>query len=272
MLTDYRTNPAFSASDLKAYREGPPAMVPWRRAHPTESSPAMLVGSAAHAYILEGPDAFFARYAIKPEGLSLATKGGKEWRESIGDREILSADQGLTVRSVVEAATRHDLVGAVLAECDNREAPIFWRDERSRLDCRGLVDMYGGDVLADLKITRHAGTRTIEREAISAGWWHQLAFYRAGLAANGVEVRHVRIVAINPSEPELRMSLIELDPNGLDLIALENESTLLGIAECVANDFWPGAPVEWRRTELPAWYTLSTANENEITTVEVEDL
>ena len=53
-------------------------------------TPAMEMGTAAHCLILDGQEAFDAQYVKRPENIKLTSKEGKEWKESIGRKKILT--------------------------------------------------------------------------------------------------------------------------------------------------------------------------------------
>lgn len=248
---DYRKLDAYGSSDIRAMRVGPPAMVPWRRANPHQETDATRLGTAAHCAIIEG-DAFQKRFAFKPEGMSFATKEGKAWRASQGGRSIVSHDESERICGIVAAFKAKTAACRSLDSLDDfsvREASIVWPSQGVAL--KGRPDWYDGTHVYDLKITRHANERSAAFRAWSEGWSHQLAHYRAGLAAEDGVLRGGRLVLINP-EPPHSVYLLEVKPDTLDLLALENEAAVRRIAECEASGVWPGTPEEWTRVDLPA--------------------
>lgn len=56
-----------------------------------KQSDAMNFGSALHCKVLE-PTEFDSRFIVKPDDVNLTTKAGKEWKESVCGRKIISND------------------------------------------------------------------------------------------------------------------------------------------------------------------------------------
>lgn len=254
-FADYLASEAYGSSDLKAFRVGPPAMVPWRRANREDDTPATRVGSAAHCLILT-PDLFSQVYAVKPAGMSFASKEGKAWRDEHGEKEILTWDEALQAREVHKAFTGKMAAFDALHGAEAREASVFWTCRKSGLPCKSRPDWFDRETIYDLKVSIVA-----ERDADSLpfvahknGWLHQLAHGRAGLHANGFDgVNRGRLVIIAPNPPqEHRVWLLEVCENDLDFLELDNINTRLGMAECHRTGKWPGTPDTFRVIELPA--------------------
>jgi exodeoxyribonuclease VIII len=76
---EYRRNPAHAQSHVKHILKSP---AHYQAALKQAWSPTltMHVGSAVHCLVLEGQREFDSRFVLKPEGLSLTTKAGKEWK------------------------------------------------------------------------------------------------------------------------------------------------------------------------------------------------
>lgn len=247
-MDDYRADPAWSASDLKAFRLGPPAMVPWSREHPRENSDTMKLGTACHAAILEG-DAVAERYAFKPEDMSFATKEGKEWKAAHQGKIILTAKEADIVTGVVEAFEGKELARAALEQALGKEASVFWTNDAG-VKLKARPDFYTADAVYDLKVSRHAAANQIMWRSYGDGWCHQLAHYREGLRANGVAIKHGRLIVIHPKPPHV-VYCVEIKPDALDLLALENAATIAAMAKFATNDVWPWTPDEWTLTDLP---------------------
>jgi hypothetical protein len=254
-MAKYRAADAYGASDLKAMRAGPPAMVPWRRANPSKETDATRLGTAAHCAIIE-PLSFEKRYAHKPDGMSFATKEGKAWKASVPDGiAILSHDESTQVAQIVAAARGNPRVRGALDAATAKEASLFWNDPDTGLPLKARPDWFiQGDYVYDLKVTRHAGNPgALAFRAYVEGWFHQLSHYEAGLIECGVKVKGARIVAIHPEPPQdARVYTLEIKEDALSLMHLDNERTIKRIAECHERDCWPGSPEEWTKIDVPA--------------------
>jgi hypothetical protein len=251
-FADYLAWDRYGSSDLRAFRAGPPAMVPYRREHRDEQTDATRFGTACHAAILT-PHLYRAQYVTKPDGMSFATKEGKAWREENGrGREILSFHDGVCVQGVAEAF----MAAPILLV--NAEASLAW-DDASGLPCKGRPDWHFDNTVYDLKVSVHAakGLAVLTYRAYAEGWMHQLAHNRAGLNEVGVACDHGRLVVIAPKPPHL-LWLLEVKDAALDILEMENERTRAEMAVCHRAGFWPGTPREWIKVEPPQYAVAET--------------
>lgn len=248
---EYHALPAWGSSDLKAMREGPPALVPWRRAQNDEPTDAMQLGTACHMAILE-PQRFAERYRFKPDGMSFATKEGKAWKLEHAEFEILSATQAEIVRGVAGAFLAKRAAAEALAkatEAQTVELSVLWSQHGAV--CKGRLDFFADDYIYDLKVSRFACERSVPFRAWAEGWMHQAAHYRTGLQTCGLRVAGARLVVVHPKPPH-HVWLVELKENDLDVLACENQRTLDRLLECQRSGVWPGTPDEWQVIDMPA--------------------
>jgi len=243
----YHGWPAYGSSDLKAMREGPPAMVPFRRSQASNATGAMALGTACHMAVLE-PARFETTYVFKPEDMSFATKEGKAWKALHAEREILTHLQAESARGIVaafqsKAEAVRSLRGAEI------EVSVLWQDPCGVM-LKGRPDWIKDGITYDLKISRFAQERSIPFRAWADGWMHQAAHYRTGLELLGEKIAACRLVVVNPKPPH-SVYLIELKRNDLDYLALENAAAVRRIADCERTGVWPGTPDEWESIDLP---------------------
>ena len=157
---DYHALPALSATDIRRGYHTPEAAL-WYRLHPTEPTAAMTNGTALHLAVLE-PDRFAVEVAAKPDGLSFATKEGKEWRAAHEGLLIVSAD--LHARATVYAVRSAAVLQLLGATAPRFERPVLWTDPvagpcRCKPDCYWL-DSSGIPHLASVKTTAKPITAT----------------------------------------------------------------------------------------------------------------
>jgi len=245
----------YGSTDLKNMRSGLPALVRWKREN-REDSEATRVGSAAHCLILT-PDLFEDTYALKPEGMTFASKEGKEWKAHHEGYEILTHDETCKVREVTKAfVTKSTAINSLAAAGAGRvESSVLWDCKASGLRSKGRPDWYDDEAVYDLKVSRHAmrDLRGVAFRAFVDGWMHQLAHNRAGLQANGVNIARGRLVVVSPKPPcEIHLWLLEVKPDALDLLEMENVKTRSQIAECEKSGVWPATPNSWQLIEPPA--------------------
>ena len=251
-FAEYLADPSYGSSDLKTFRAGPPAMVPWRKANRDSETPAMRLGTACHAMILT-PNLFARDYAIRPAGMDFRTKEGKAWRdevESLG-KIALTSDEADTIIAVANAfeskkAARNSVLSAKAVECS-----MFWTAQG--LPCKGRPDWIGANEVYDLKVTIAADKPQdrLMRHAYDYGWLHQAAHNATGLREHGFRIRCGRLVMVSP-KPPYNVQLIEIGEGDLDFLELHNMDTRQQMAKCHASGIWPGTADEFTKCELPA--------------------
>lgn len=247
----YLAHEAYGSSDLKAFKIGPPAMVPWRRKFRGDDTAATRVGSAAHCLILT-PALFDDIYVVKPEGMTFASKEGKAWRDAQGGKTILTFDEWLAVTAASNAFADCEAMPAALVGA-RIENSVFWTCENSGLPCKGRPDWFTGEAVYDLKVsvTAEKPAGMLPYIAHANGWLNQLAHNRAGLRSHGINVKVGRLVIVSPNPPA-RVHLLEVRENDMDFLELDNENTRRGMMACHRSGDWPGLPGSWQVMELPA--------------------
>lgn len=252
----YLANPGYGSSDLAAFKQGPPAMVPWRRANQGHSA-ATILGSAAHCRILE-PGTFEREFYVKEPDEAFRTKEAKAKRDEmkVAGTQILSHTDGLIVEGIVAAFHGNPTASKSMAGAVNVEASMFWTCPVSGLPRRCRPDWHDKTAVYDLKVVREAmgSLERLKRAAYWNGWMHQLAGNRAGIrAATSIDVQVGRLVCIAPKPPHgIRVWLLEVGANDLDLLELENENICREMAPHHVSGDWPGAPHEWLPCPVPA--------------------
>lgn len=239
---------AWGSSSLRAMRRGPPARVVWEKDSPSGDTSARLLGSAVHCGLLT-PHLFADTYVGKPEGMRFSTKEGKAWRDAHSSRTILSNEDFLRVSSIVDALMAKEAVAKSLrdAACEHS---MVWMCPWSGETCKGRPDWISGRWLYDLKVSRHADSGFIAHRAYAEGWLHQLAHYVTGAQTLKLDVSGGRLVVVTPAPPHY-IYLLELKVDALDLLGLENVSTLKEMRKCREAAAWENTPDTWKLIEPP---------------------
>ena len=262
---DYLNHPGYGNSDLREFRNGLPALMAWKRKHRDENgrTDATRIGTAAHCAILT-PDLFASQIAVKPEGMTFqsnANKAIKQQWESEG-RTIISYADSQKIEAIRSAFFAKRAAAEAYANAVAREATVFWRD-LSGVQRKCRPDWFTDECIYDLKVSVEA-TKTLDQLVWSAkrnGWLNQLAGGRAGLNANGHDIKCGRLVVIAPTPPqELRVWLLELSAEDCDYLEFENEETCKGIAIAERDNFWPSTPEQFVRISLPVSSSWSDDN------------
>lgn len=252
----YHRLAAWGSSDLKTFRIGPPAMVPWRRLNPSPDTDATRLGTACHARILT-PDLFLETYAFKPEGVTFASKEGKAWKAGQGGKAIITAKDAEVVVAVSDAVSANERAADSLDGAIHREASILWTCPDSGEPCKARPDWYDEDWCYDLKVSRHAGNGLAFRAYVE-GWMAQSAHYVFGLRTLRLGAkRGGRLVVVHPKAPHY-VYTVEVKASALDVLTLENVNTLRLMSACRRANDWPGTPDEWSVIAPPENALLQT--------------
>lgn len=267
-FADYLAHPFWGSSSIKQFRNGTPAAAKWGRENDSGDTAATILGTAAHCKIIT-PSDYGNQIAIKPPGMTFQGKANKAIRDAwhAEGKKILSHEDGLTIDAIVQAFERKSAARQSLENSVGREQSVFWRCAESGLGRKCRPDWYDADTIYDLKISIEA-TKPFDRLQMCAhanGWLNQLAGGRAGLNANGHNIRKGALVVIASQPPhDARVWLLRLKEEDCDFLELENENTCRQVAECERKDRWPGTPEQWQDITLPSSATW--------TELDIEDL
>lgn len=250
--------PSLSSSIAKTLLACSPAHArakhPRLGAAPREESETFDLGTAAHAYILQGVDAFEVC-----EFHDWRTNAAKEQRDearAAGLTPIL-AGKFENVRRMAEAvrfqlATFEDPPRPLQA--GKPELTIVWR-EHNGIWCRAMLDFLHNDQLTidDLKSTAaSAHPASWLRTMYGMGADVQVAFYLRGLKAVTGKDARFRFVVVENFEP-YATSVISLAPSALDVASDKVEQAIQSWGRCLETDTWPGYPKRVCHLEAPAW-------------------
>lgn len=263
----YHALPAWGSSSLRAMRVGPPARVLWEREHPREDTDATILGTRAHCLILT-PILFESQYVELPadapqrptEAMLTAAKPSPSsverqawWRDfetRRAGREPIKAAEIEVLRNIQDAFDQKEVARNAIIDATAIEKSMVWTCEATGVRLKGRPDFYDDEYVFDLKVTREASRLSFA--AYRNGWVHQLAHYRTGLRSLGVLIKTGRIVAVD-TEPPHYVYCVEFRESDLDVLAMENEQTVLAMQRCEAAGEWPDTPDKFERIEIPQY-------------------
>lgn len=177
-------------------------------ANPSPPTDRMILGSAIHARVLEGQDAFRKRFAVAPLNIDRRTnKGKEEWsrfQKSSSGKQVIPAKDKLTVTRVADSAMKHPAVSDLIGCGDGvAETVIRWElDEQ--LFGKGIIDWLPNNdgPIVDLKTTRDASPSGFARQIANFRYHGQACFYRRAVAAlRGEPKRDFVIIALEVEPP-----------------------------------------------------------------------
>jgi len=235
-FSDYKKIPAVSNSYLGRLDHCPASAK-----IEIEETPAMALGKAAHAYILDCTT-FDRDFAVAP-ACDRRTKAGKEAYASFQvdnlNKIIITEEEFQQVKCIGAAVFEHP-TAKVLLKDGASEQTIIWNDHETGLTCKSRIDRVPHDidrVLVDLKTTRDASERAFIRSCVSYGYIRQAAMYQEGYYfAADAEIDKFVFIAVEP-EPPYRVEVYDVDSDFLGwgyeefhrLLRIEKECRIKGV-------------------------------------------
>jgi hypothetical protein len=212
------------------------------------------LGTAAHAYLLEGADHFTVidapdwRTKAAKEARDVARKAGRlpllreRWADVVGMAEA-ARDQ----LAAYQESPRPFTGGAA-------EQTLLWQE--GGIWCRARLDWLheGHRVIDDLKSTGGSAHPDvwIRNHLFSTGFDVQAAFYLRGLKAVTGQRATFRFVVIEDTPP-YALSVVALGPEALELAERKVAHAIEVWRHCVETNTWPAYPARTCFAEVPAW-------------------
>lgn len=248
----YRAADAVNFSSLKHILISP-AHYQAALAAPREETRAMLLGTLTHSVVLEGGT--LADVAVKPENLSLATKDGKVWKESIGDKPIISLQEASDIAGMAASIAANPHAAHLLKQCQQRETPLF--ANLQGVNCKALLDGLGCNgpeyVILDLKTTDDASPEAFGRKVANLHYDMQAAFYSAILAANEQAEERPYWVWIAVEKTAPYTCVVYSANEWMETGEAKMMRALKSYAECKASGNWPQPWQGIQELPKPKW-------------------
>jgi hypothetical protein len=250
---EYRSWPAASQSMLKTIRDKSPAHALWERLHPSEPTPALILGTAVHMAVLQN-DLFKRTYTVAPQ-VDRRTKAGKEaWADFVAansDKNILTADDYAQCMAIYNSVAHHPIASQLLEGESERSA--LWQDPMTGVMCKGRFDKEARiGVIADLKTTLDASPEAFTRSIWNYGYYMQGGHYLKGAQTLGLDVHGFVFIAVEKAPPYC-VAVYHLTPDAAKAGYDETLQLLEIYQKCQESGVWPGYPEEAVEIGLPSW-------------------
>ncbi len=268
----YHSSPGISASGLKTIDSTSPAVYAYRVKNKKEKTPAMILGSAIHTFVLEH-DRFDGKYLVAPSN----RKSSREYKiflnqhaEEISEegKIILSKKDGETLNGILLSLKDGSTKGGVntydgiVANKDTLiEKALYTIDKERNIILKVKVDINMEGMLLDLKSTKSADPEKFMKDAANMGYGIQAAFYRMVMRYANLDSRLFGYIAVEKEPPYVHSVIILREED----IILENslvERLLDTYASCMHNQLWYGPNgISEKQVEplfitrgMPAWH------------------
>ena len=244
----------WSRSDLKAWRAAPtPAH--WLHASqqpatpiPTQTSKVLDLGTVVHKLVL-GVGQPVAR--IRDDSWnSPKTRAVAHDARAKGMTPLLAPDYDRAQAMAASVLRNRD--AAELLAAGQGEVSGFWRDPESGLWLRIRIDWLTDRELADYKTADSVDEAEFAKVSYRLGYYLQHPMYCDVASALGHPARRFRFIVTEKVEP-YQTVVWELDADSIELGRQHYRQALGELADCLADDNFPGYPSETRALRLPYW-------------------
>lgn len=211
-------------------------------------------GLALDCLLTEGHAVYDARYVVRPEGIDLRTKDGKAWRESCGDKEILTTEDSAILADAAEAV-RESIAWPWINSQHTQAQATIRRDSAGLgfgLQSRPDWLMIDGQeaVVIDLKKTRDLSR--FGTQAIDLGYHLQAAMARWCLAGYGITMSAAYLVAVE-WEHAARCKVYRIPDDVLDYADSRMRRIAAEIGRRMMCNDWTERQDEAEELDVPGW-------------------
>lgn len=213
-----------------------------------ETTPAMRLGTATHAALLE-PDRMDDLFAIYPDSIlssngAASTKEAKAFRavqEQFG-RLVMKASEMDSVRAMVASVSAK--IGQWLTHDAKIEHAIYWTDEETGVRCKCRPDFLcvkpGFALTLDLKTTSDCSPDEFRRKVETMSYWLQDAHYSAGIkAATGADPMFLFVAVEN--EWPFDCAAYQIRESDRVAASMVRRETLMQIGQAQKSGNWQDA-------------------------------
>jgi len=230
---DYFALPGLSCSDLKNLSVSPRLYRHYKEVGQA-ASPAQELGSLVHCAVLT-PDRLLNTYACYD-----GRRAGKDYEaflESVGSRSVVKKDDYSFARKVAESVDKSPLARELLESLTHIETTLTWSVDD--IACKGKIDGYSEatKTLIDLKTTSNSRSQ-FTHDIYKYKYHWQGHWYATGLAANGLAVERVILIAVGKTDC-LEVNCFELSSEYLELAEAELNTAVELYKQCSVEQTWP---------------------------------
>jgi exodeoxyribonuclease VIII len=256
----YRKDVAHAQSHVKHILRSPAHYLAAkkRKFAPTIS---MQIGSALHCLVLEGQEQFDSDYVLKPEGLLMTTKAGKEWKEQNEKKTVLSRTDQYASWDAVHGMTDslRTLEWFNPDQKDYRkfnEVSLYWDQDGLNCKCRldRLVLNDDSAIVLDLKTTDSVDSQDFLKKVIGGmNYMFQAAWYVEGVEAVYKVPASFVFIGVERTPP-YSMGIFEVSSDMLREGLRQTSYARRCLAQCLKENQWSAPDVSIGKLELPPWY------------------
>ena len=240
---DYRNRPGISSSELKKIMQSPAHYRYWKDNPQEKDTPALLLGRAAHKYVLETYD-FYNEFAVAPNGDRRTKEGKAIWEHFVAESEgkdVITQEQFEQIDAMRTAAYATPFVSKLLS--GEKELSFWGVDEETGLEIKArpdcIAEWNGNNILVDYKTAQDVENKKFCSDSIKFGYDLQLAFYLDILRQNTGKDYIVAIIAQEKTAPYVT-NVFQLSENYLEGGRTLYKEKLRVYKDCEETGNWYG--------------------------------
>lgn len=258
--------PSLSSSGARKLIADPPAKFWWERNNPQPPTEALVVGSAAHEWLLEG-EKWPNRHVVLGPDHNGRTNAGKSALTEAAARGLraITHDQFETIKAMKAALQAHPYAMAAFRN-GRAETSCFWIDQHTGVWCRARPDFLPatGRIFADYKTTTSCRTDDLRRTIGKYGYHMQASWYSDGIRALELCGDPILLFVFQEKTPPYLVRCVTVGTPSLVAAETKNHRARRIFAECIRNDRWPGYDEEIETLDIMPWELTKAENEVEI--------
>lgn len=216
-------------------------------------TPALVVGSAFHAMVLE-PWKFKELFAVMPLFSGTGSVARKElWINDNRGKDFISLEAYDQISRMRDSIMKHPLVPELL-EIGEAEQRLDWEEPGTGALCKAKPDFRNtkSGLIIDLKTTEDASEEGFGRSAYKYRYHVQAPFYCDGAFMNGLDPSGFVFIAVEKSYP-YQVNVFYADEEFMALGRRTYMQNLETYMECKRTNSWPGYSPEIKPLRLPRW-------------------
>jgi hypothetical protein len=226
---------------------------------PRETSDAMQAGIFLHEYFLENKP-LAGRIAVKPAGMTFASKEGKAWRDAMQGQglHIMSEADMLDLECMIEALTEAGL--PELLSHRNTQKETLLRGVYDEVKIKGYVDAMGPRWVMDIKTARDASPHGFAKAAADQHYLMKAAWYCELAAQNGWDDSAEDIKFVWPvveNKAPYCVVFYEAGVQDLRFGKRQMEAAIRSFKDLLQHPEKPAGYQLVQTLQLPAWYLKS---------------
>ncbi len=224
--------------------------------HPKDPTPALNLGHAVHAAVLE-PKLFMDEFVAAPR-CDKRTKGGKAtWQEfqlENASKEIITDLEFETCIRFSNACWEHPTAKKILSGPGQNEVVARWMQGGTAAKARydRITSLEPWSIVADLKTTTDAREWSFSADIATYGYHNQAAWYLDGLDAISPHPRKWVFIVLEKSPP-WAIQCYMLDDIAIEQGRDENRVYLEAMKKCLKTGKWPSYTPDVKSISIPPY-------------------